>query len=330
MDLSTTYMGLKLKNPLVPSASPLSTEVDSVKKLEDCGAAAIVMYSLFEEQINHEAHEVDHYLTTFSESYSEALSYLPEPDEFWNLYAEEYLEHIVALKSSVDIPVIASLNGVSAGGWMNYAKKMEEAGADALELNIYYLPTRPTMTGQEVEAIYLEDLKTVKSAIKIPVSMKLSPYFSSIANMAQQLDKIGADALVLFNRFYQPDINLESLDIEPNLKLSNSYEIRLPLRWIAILYGNVSASLAATSGVHTAEDVIKLIMAGADVTQLASVLLKEGPTALTRILDNLRIWMEEHEYESITEMKGSMSYQAVAEPAAIVRSNYIRTLQSLR
>ncbi len=330
MDLTTTYMGLSLKNPIVPSASPLSGSVDMVKQLEDVGAAAVVLYSLFEEQIQHDTHEIDHFLTTFNESYAEALSYFPEPDEFRNMEAEEYLEHIVNLKKAVDIPVIGSLNGVSPGGWMKYAKKIEEAGADGLELNVYYIPTDPSLTGEQVEQIYLDDLKAVKSSVKIPVAMKLSPYFSSFANMAHRLDKAGVDALVLFNRFYQPDIDLETLEVVPNLKLSNSYEIRLPLRWIAILYGSVKASLAATSGVHTVEDVIKLIMAGADVTMMASALIKEGPRVISRILENLENWMEEHEYDSIELMKGSMSYQAVAEPAALVRANYIKTLQSVR
>ncbi len=330
MDLTTTYMGLKLKNPLVPSASPLSADVDVARRLEDAGAAAIVMYSLFEEQITHEAEEIDHYLTTFSESYAEALSYFPEPEAYRNMEAEEYLEQISRLKEALDIPVIASLNGVSPGGWMKFAQKMEQAGADALELNIYYIPTDPQITGEEVEDMYVEDLQAVKSCVSIPVAMKLSPYFSAFANLARRLDEAGADALVLFNRFYQPDIDLETLEVVPNLELSHSYEIRLPLRWIAILYGKIRASLAATSGVHTAEDVLKLVMAGADVTMMASALLKEGPDVLTRILNDLEKWMEEHEYESIRQMKGSMSFQHVAEPAAWVRANYIKTLQSIR
>ncbi|RMF55111.1 MAG: dihydroorotate dehydrogenase-like protein [Calditrichaeota bacterium] len=330
MDLKTSYMGFELKNPLVASASPLSASVDTIKELEDMGIAAVVMYSLFEEQIQRDAHEIDHFLTTFSESYAEALSYFPEPEEFHNMEAEEYLDQIRKLKEAVDIPVIGSLNGVSPGGWIKFAQKMEEAGADALELNVYYIPTDPKLTSQEVEQIYLDDLKAVKSAVNIPVAMKLSPYFSSFANMAHRLDKAGADALVLFNRFYQPDIDLETLEVVPQIHLSNSHEIQLPLRWIAILYGTIEASLAATSGVHTADDVLKLVMAGADVTMMASVLLKEGPRAVSRILENLQNWMEEHEYESISQMKGSMSYQAVAEPAALVRANYIKTLQSVR
>lgn len=330
MDLSTTYMGMKLKNPLVSGASPLAASRDMVKRLEDAGAAAIVMYSLFEEQILHQAREIDYYLTTYSESYGDALHYFPRPEEFPIRQGEEYLEYISRLKEALDIPVIASLNGVSVGGWMNYARGIEQAGADALELNIYFIPTDPGMTGAEVEKIYVEDLEAVKECVRIPVAIKLSPYFSAFANMAMKLDKAGADGLVLFNRFYQPDIDLEEMDIVPNLKLSNSYEIRLPLRWIAILYGTVRASLAATSGIHTATDVIKLIMAGADVTMLASVLIKEGPPAIRRILENMENWMETHEYESLQELKGCMSYLTVAEPAALVRANYIKMLHSIR
>jgi dihydroorotate dehydrogenase (fumarate) len=330
MDLTTTYMGMKLKNPLVPSASPMSESVDMVKRLEDAGAAAVVMYSLFEEQIEQEKHALDHYLTAETESYAEALSYFPRPHEFPNLHAEEYLEHIARLKKAVDIPIIASLNGVSAGGWMQYARSMQEAGAGAIELNIYYIPTDPDMPGIRVEEMYLDDLRKVKSSVSIPVAIQLNPYFSSFANMAVNLDCMGADALVLFNRFYQPDIDLETLEVVPNLELSHSNEIRLALRWIAILYGKVRASLAATSGVHNAADVLKLIMAGADVTMLASVLLKEGPSAITKILSNIKEWMEKHEYVSIKQMKGSMSYQNVREPAALVRANYIKVLHSFK
>ncbi len=330
MDLTTTYMGLKLKNPLVHSSSPLSSELDMVKRLEDAGIAAVVMYSLFEEQINREAEAIDHFLTTYNESYSEALSYFPEPEEFHNIEAEDYIEHISRLKDGVDIPVIASLNGISTGGWMKYARRLVDAGADALELNVYYIPTDPNMTASDIEQMYLDDLKTVKSEVNVPVAMKLNPYFSAFANMAVKLDRAGADALVLFNRFYQPDIDLETLEVVPNLKLSSSYEIRLPLRWIAILYELVDCDLAATSGVHTAADVLKLVMAGADVTMMTSLLLKEGPQAVSRILEDMQSWMDEHEYESIEQMKGSMSYQAVAEPSALVRANYIKTLQSYR
>jgi dihydroorotate dehydrogenase (fumarate) len=330
MDLRTKYMGLNLKNPIVPSASPLSASIDMAKRLEDAGAAAIVMYSLFEEQIQHEAQELDYYLTTYNESFAEAISYFPEPEKFHNIHAEGYLEQIRKLKEALEIPVIASLNGVSVGGWMKYAKLIEQAGADGLELNIYYLPTDPIVTSIEIERIYLDDLSYVKSCVKIPVSLKLNPYFSALANMASKLDQAGADALVLFNRFYQPDIDLATRDIVPNLKLSESYEIRLPLRWIAILFGNVKASLAASTGVHTAEDVLKLIMAGADITMMASALIKKGPYHIARVLEEIQQWMEEHGYESLSEMRGSMSYLSVAEPAALVRANYIKTLQSIR
>ena len=329
MALTTKYMGLKLRNPLVSSASPLSFSVDMTKRLEDAGIAAIVMYSLFEEQILQTKNELDYYLTTYNESFSEAAHYFPKPEDYPNMQVEGYLEQIQKLKRALDIPVIASLNGISIGGWMSFAKQIEAAGADGLELNVYFVPTDPGITGEEIERIYLEDLGTVKTSVNIPVAMKLSPYFSAFSNMAMKLDKAGADALVLFNRFYQPDIDLEEMDIVPNLRLSNSYEIRLPLRWISILFETVKASLAATSGVHTADDVIKLIMAGADVTMLASVLIKEGPVAITRILENMQNWMEDHEYGSILEMKGRMSYLAVAEPAALVRANYIKTLQSI-
>lgn len=330
MDLTTSYLGIKLKNPLVPSSSPLTNDVDNVKKLEDAGAAAVVMHSLFEEQITHESKAIDTFLTQGTESFAEALSYFPEPEEFHNLDAEDYLEQIAKIKTAVSIPVIGSLNGVSAGGWMKYAQKMADAGADALELNIYFIPTDPEMSGEQVEKLYLDDLKTVKEAVNIPIAMKLNPYFSSFANMAKRLDQAGADGLVLFNRFYQPDIDLESLEVVPNLFFSTSNEIRLPLRWLAILYGKVKASLASTTGVHKSEDVLKLIMAGADVTMMTSVLLKNGISALNGILTDVKQWMEEHEYESIEQMKGSMSYQNVAESAAFTRANYMKELQSIR
>ncbi len=329
MDVRTQYLGLQLQNPLVLSASPLSYDLDTVRRAEEAGASALVMYSLFEEQINHEVAEVDHFLNIHNESYAEAISYFPEPGAFHNLYAEEYLEHIQRLKAAVQMPIIASLNGVSVGGWMNYAKKMEAAGADAIELNVYYVATDPQMSSADVEEVYIQDLRCVKSSVQIPVAIKLSPYFSSFANLATRLDQAGADGLVLFNRFYQPDIDLENLEVVPNLKLSSSFELRLPLRWIAILYGKIRASLAATSGVHTARDVLKLVMAGADVTMMASVLIKDGVEKISSILTDLKSWMEEHEYASLAQMKGSMSYRNVSEPAAFERANYIKTLQSI-
>lgn len=329
MDLTTTYMGLKLKNPIVASASPLSRSVEMVKKLEDAGTSAVVVYSLFEEQITHEENELDHYLSYGTESFAEALSYFPEPDEF-HMGPEQYLKHISNLKGAVDIPVIGSLNGVSAGGWMKYGKLIEEAGADGLELNVYYLATNPEKEGTIIEEIYLRDLNKLKKSLKIPVAMKLSPYFSSMSNMAVKLDKAGADALVLFNRFYQPDINLESLEVVPNLDLSSSWEMRLPLRWIAILHGKVKANLAATTGIHSYEDVLKMIMAGADITCMTSELLANGIERVTEILKELEQWMTEKEYDSIEQMKGSMSQKSVADPGAFERANYMKALNNYK
>ena len=330
MNLNTQYLGIKLKNPLVVGASPLSNDLDAVKKMEDNGAAAITMHSLFEEQINYEMQALDEFLMQGTDTSAEALSYFPEPDEYHNLAAEEYLKQITQSKAAVDIPVIGSLNGVSAGGWMEYAKKIEQAGADALELNIYYIPTDVNMTSDRIEAMYIEALKTVKNSIKIPVTIKLNPYFSALANMAKKLDNAGADGLVLFNRFYQPDIDLEELKIEPGLQLSTPYELRLPLRWMAILYGQIKASMAASSGIHSAGDVLKVVMAGADVAMMVSVLFEKGIDHLGKILKDLEEWMDKHEYESVEQMKGSMSHKSVAEPAAYVRANYMKTLQSIR
>lgn len=327
MDLSTTYMGLKLKNPIVPSSSPLSQSIDNVKKMEDAGAAAVVVYSLFEEQITHESGELDHYLSYGTESYAEALSYFPEPQQF-HLTPYQYLDHIAALKKAVNIPIIGSLNGVSTGGWVKYAKNIEQAGADALELNIYYIATNPHLTGSEIETMYADVLTEVKKNVKIPVAMKLSPFFTSMSNMAKRLDNAGADALVLFNRFYQPDFDLEKLEVVPNLVLSTNWEMRLPLRWIAILYDNVKASLGATSGIHSHEDVIKIMMAGGDVAMMASELLVKGIGRITEIINGMKEWMEKNEYESISMMKGSMSQKKIAQPAAFERANYMKLLQS--
>ncbi|MBX2992348.1 MAG: dihydroorotate dehydrogenase-like protein [Bacteroidetes bacterium] len=329
MDLSTNYLGLHLRNPLVASASPLSRSLDSMKRLEDAGASAIVMYSLFEEQIAHEAAELNHYLSYGTESFAESLTYFPESQEY-NLGPDEYIELLHAAKEKISIPVIGSLNGISVGGWIEYAKKIEQAGADALELNVYYIPTDPELTGQEVEDRYLEVLHAVKQAIKIPVAMKLSPFFSSMAHMAKRLDTAGANGLVLFNRFYQPDIDLETLEVVPGVVLSTPMAMRLPLRWIAILHGKVKASLAATSGIHTAQDVIKMLMAGADVTMMCSALLKHGPQHITTVLSEVRQWMLEHEYVSVSQMKGSMSQKSVADPAAFERANYMKALNQYK
>jgi dihydroorotate dehydrogenase (fumarate) len=327
MDLSTSYMGMKLKNPIVPAASPLSRDVPTIRLMEEVGAAAVVLESLFEEQIIHEKNEMDHFLTQGTESFAEALSYFPDKDVY-NFGPEEYLEHVRKVKKAVSIPVIASLNGVSTGGWIDYARKIQQAGANALELNSYYLATDPNKDGKVIEDNYIEVLKAVKEAVTIPVAMKLSPYFTSMAAMANRFDQAGADALVLFNRFYQPDIDLESLKVVPNLVLSSSESMRLPLRWIAILHGKIKASIAATTGIHTADDVLKMIMVGADVTMVCAALFQKGVKHISKILADMKKWMEEHEYESVKQMKGSMSHKSVAEPAAYERANYMKILKS--
>jgi dihydroorotate dehydrogenase (fumarate) len=327
VDLTTTYLGMKLKNPLVASASPLSEKVETVKKLEEAGIAAVVMYSLFEEQIIHESLELDHYLTQGSYSSSEAVTYLPEAGRYI-LAPEVYVETLKKLKQAVKIPVIGSLNGVSTGGWIKYAKKIQDAGADALELNIYYLPTDSSLTSTELEKAYSTLVSDVRKSVKIPVAVKLSPYFTSIPNMAKRLVEAGANGLVLFNRFYQPDLDIENLKVTPNLILSTSNELRLPLRWIAILYGHIQADFALTTGIHTTEDVIKAVMAGANVTMMASALLQKGIGQAAEIQAGLENWMVEHEYTSIQQMRGSMSQKAVAEPAAFERANYMKVLSS--
>lgn len=329
MNLSTTYLGLKLKNPIVASAGPLSHSLDSMKRLEDGGAGAIVMYSLFEEQITHEVSEIEHYLSYGTEGYAESLTYFPSMTEY-NLEPEQYVELVHKAKQTLDIPIIGSLNGISTGGWINYAKRIEQAGADALEINVYYIPTDPQLTSVDIEDRYLGILHTVKQSVKIPVAMKLSPFFSSLAHMAQRLSTAGADGLVLFNRFYQPDIDIERLEVNPNVVLSTQNALRLPLRWIAILYGKVRSSLAATSGIHYAEDVLKMLMAGADVTMMCSALLRNGPNHISDVLKNIDRWMMEHEYVSVEQMKGSMSQRSVADPAAFERANYMKALNSFR
>ncbi len=326
-DLTTTYLGLHLKNPLVASASPLSKKVDNARRLEDAGASALVMYSLFEEQITHESYEMDHYLNRGTESYAESLSYFPDLDSY-NLGPEPYLEHLYTIKQAVNMPVIGSLNGVSSGGWVQYARKIEQAGADALELNIYYLSTDTDLSGAELEDVYVKLVKDVRATVSIPIALKLSPFFTSIPQMAKRFVEVGANGLVLFNRFYQPDFDLEALAVRPHLELSTSHDLLLPLRWIAILYGRIQADFALTSGVHTAQDVLEAMMAGANVAMMASTLLESGPERLTRILADLQQWMEEHEYESISHMRGSMSQRAVAEPAAFERANYMKALNS--
>ena len=325
MDLTTNYLGLKLRTPLVVSASPLSEEIDNIKRMADAGASAVVLYSIFEEQLRQDRLELNRNLENGTNSFAEALTYFPEPKEF-RLGPEEYLKHIAAAKKATKIPIIASLNGSSNGGWTSYAKQIQQAGADALELNIYYIPTDLRLTGTEVELTYIEILKEVKAAVKIPVAVKLSPFFSNFANMAKRLDDAGADGLVLFNRFYQPDIELETLEVKPNLLLSTPMAMRLPLRWVAILYGKLGANLAATSGIHRAVDVIKMLLAGADVTMLCSTIIRHGIPQIAMIERDLVAWLEEHEYESVTQIKGSLSQKNCAEPAAFERAQYMKAL----
>jgi dihydroorotate dehydrogenase (fumarate) len=325
MDLSTNYLGLKLRTPLVPSASPLSEELDTIKAMEDAGASAVVLHSLFEEQLRQDSADLDHHLEHGTYSFAEALTYFPEPESF-RLGPEEYLEHIAKAKKAVRIPIIASLNGSSAGGWTAYAKAMQQAGADALELNIYYIPTDMNLSSAQIEQNYLDILKAVKSVITIPVAVKLSPFFTNFANMARQLDQAGANGLVLFNRFYQPDIDLEALEVKPNLLLSTPMAMRVPLRWIALLYGKVRPSLAATSGIHRATDVLKVLMAGADVAMLCSALIRHGPRQLGVVERDLVAWMEEHEYQSVAQLKGSLSQKNCADPSAFERAQYMKAI----
>ncbi len=325
MDLSTTYLNLKLRTPLVVAASPLSEEIDNLKQMEDAGASAVVLYSLFEEQLRQDSAELVQHLEHGTDSFAEALSYFPEPEEF-RLGPEEYLEHIGKAKEAVRIPIIASLNGSSKGGWTQYAKAMQEAGADALELNIYYIPTDANLSSAEIEQTYLDILQAVKSVVSVPVAVKLSPFFTNFANMAKRLDETGANGLVLFNRFYQPDIDLETLEIKPNILLSTPMAMRVPLRWIALLYGKLRANLAATSGIHRASDVLKMLMAGADVTMLCSALLRHGLRQIGVIERDLVAWMEEHEYESVKQLKGSLSQKNCPEPSAFERAQYMRAI----
>ena len=328
-ELSTSYLGLNLKNPLVASASPLSRKVDKAKKLEEAGVSAIVMYSLFEEQIIHESLELDHFLSRGTESFAEALTYLPDGG-MYGVSPEKYLNQVAGLKKAVNIPVIGSLNGVSKGGWTSYAKRIEEAGADALELNLYFLATDPDLTAAELETAQVELVAEVKSSIKIPLAVKLSPFVSSLPNFAKRIVDAGANGLVLFNRFYQPDFDLDNLDIIHSLDLSTSSDLRLPLRWISILHGKVQTDYALTSGVHTAHDVLKAMMAGAKVAMMASNLLHNGERVIPEMLNDLQTWMKEREYVSIKQMQGSMSQKNVKEPAAFERANYMKVLGSWR
>ena len=333
VDLSTTYLGLALKNPLVASASPLSQKVETARRLEEAGISALVMYSLFEEQIIQESLKLDRDLNRGTESYAEALTYLPDLAAYsdlrqYSIGPDDYTENLYRIKQALSIPVIGSLNGVTNGGWVEYAQKIEQAGADALELNIYNLPVKPEVGADELEEVYLDLVRSVRSQVRIPLAVKISPFFTSLPHFTRRLVEAGADGLVLFNRFYQPDFDLEELEVIPRLVLSSSQELRLPLRWIAILYGRIKADLALTSGVHTAQDVIKAIMAGASVAMTASALLKYGVSFAREILREVEVWLDEHEYQSVNQMKGSMSQAAAAEPAAFERANYMKVLSS--
>ncbi|HSB18279.1 MAG TPA: dihydroorotate dehydrogenase-like protein [Bryobacteraceae bacterium] len=327
LDLTTNYMGLALKNPLVVSPSPLCEHIGNILRMEDAGASAVVLHSLFEEQITLESEELNEALSAGTESFAESLSYFPDMTRY-NLGPDGYLEHIRKAKQAVDIPIIASLNGVSTGGWIKYAQEMEQAGADALELNIFYLANDPALTSEQVEEMYVGLVSHVKASVRIPVAVKLGPYFSAMANMGKRLDQAGADALVLFNRFYQPDFDLEELEVVPNLHLSTSHELLLRLHWIATLYGQIKADMALTGGVHSAQDVLKTMMAGARVAMMTSALLRNGINHLETVLADMKAWMEEHEYESVSQMQGSMSRRAVADPSAFSRANYMKVLSS--
>ena len=325
MDFSTTYLNKKLHSPLVVSANPLSEKIENIRRMEEAGAGAVVLYSLFEEQLRQEELTLNHHLTNGTESFAEAVSYFPEPLEY-HTTSDAYLEHIHKAKAAVNIPIIASLNGSTAGGWTSFAKKIEQAGADGLELNLYSIPSDSGLTPQEIEQGYLETVRLVKAAIKIPVAIKLSPFFTNLSNFAVQLDALGVDGLVLFNRFYQPDIDIETRDVYPHLILSTYHDLRLPIRWIAMLHGRIKADLAATSGVHRGEDALKALMAGANVTMLASALLRNGVDHLRIVENEMRKWMEENEYESVEQMRGSVSQLNSENPSEFERAQYMRAL----
>jgi dihydroorotate dehydrogenase (fumarate) len=324
-DLKTSYLGLNLKNPLVASASPYAHKMDKVKELADAGIAAVVMHSLFEEQINHESLALDFFLNQGTESFAEALTYFPEMDHY-DVGPEKYLRLIGDLKKAVNIPVIASLNGVSNGGWVEYSKRMADAGADALELNIYFLSTEAALTADELEKAQVELVANVCSGVRIPVDVKLNPFYTSLPNFASNLVKAGARGLVLFNRFYQPSLDIEALEVVPDLHLSTSNDNRLPLRWVAILYGKIKADLALSSGLHTGEDVVKAVMAGANVAMMTSAILHNGTHYPADVLEQFEQWMIAHDYQSVTQMRGALSQKNVANPAAFERANYLQVL----
>jgi dihydroorotate dehydrogenase (fumarate) len=327
IDLTTTYLGLTLKSPLVVGPSPLCQSVDTLRAMEDAGAAAIVLHSLFEEQIALESQQLDQGLSAQTESFAESLTYLPDVHTY-KLGPDAYVEHVRKAKDAVDIPVIASLNGVTPGAWIRYAKLMQEAGADAVELNIYYVATDPLTSAPDVERRYVDLVAAVRKAVTVPLAVKVGHNFTAFANVAQQLAAAGANGLVLFNRFYQPDLDIEHLEVVPSLSLSVSYELLLRLHWVAVLYGRVKTDFAVTGGVHTGHDVIKAMMAGANVAMMTSALLKHGVDHLATVRTEMLNWMEEREYESVAQMRGSLAQKAVKNPGAYERGNYIKVLSS--
>jgi dihydroorotate dehydrogenase (fumarate) len=329
VDITTTYLNLPLRSPVVASASPLWDNLDNIKRAEDAGVGAVVLFSLFEEQIRQEREAMLHYLEINANSNPEALTYIPEPEEF-HARPNEYLELIRKAKEAVDIPIIASINGASLGGWTTFARQMEQAGADAIELNIYAIPTEMDKTGTDVESVEVDIVRAVKNSLTVPVAVKLSPYYSNFAHMAKQMEGAGADALVLFNRFYQPDIDLETLEIKPNVLLSTSQNLRLPLTWIGILYGKLALDLAGTSGVHTPADVLKMLMVGANAVMTTAALLKHGIGYAAELVDGMTAWLEEHEYESVNQMRGSLSMMHAEDPTAFERAQYMRALNTYR
>ncbi len=327
VDLSTNYLGIELRNPLVASASPLTQKAETAQQLVKAGVSAIVMPSLFEEQILRESLKLDQDLTRGTEQFAEALTYFPEVGQY-SIGPDTYLQNLSKIKKSVSVPVIGSLNGYTDGGWVEYAQKIQAAGADALELNLYYLATDPELTANELEDKYLQLVRNIRNKVQIPLAVKLSPFFTSLPNFSKHLAECGVNGIVLFNRFYQPDFDLEELEVVPHLILSNSNEVRLPLRWIALLYGKIPVDFALTSGVHTAEDMLKALMAGAKIAMITSAFLQEGSEFATMLLEDLQKWMEEHEYTSVKQMIGSMSQKAVADPAEFERANYMKVLAS--
>lgn len=326
-DLRTKYLGLELSNPLVASASPLSKNLDNIKKMEDAGLGAIVLFSLFEEEITHESLELDYYLTRGTESFAEAITYFPEMSDY-NLGPEKYLKLIQKAKESIDIPLIGSLNGISSGGWIKYAKLIEDAGADALELNLYFIPTDPDVDAQELESAYLKVIGDIRKETKLPLAVKLSPFFSSLPNFADKVAQTGAQGLVLFNRFYQPDLDLDELEVIPWLELSDSEDMLLPLRWIAILYNRLKLDMALTSGVHNGKDIAKAVLAGSSAVMTAAELLVNGIDHAAEMIKDFEYWADAHQYESVQQMRGVLSQRSVANPAAFERANYMKALNS--